>query len=70
MDTNFKHLNQETQNIIHNSKDDRIQALEEFIWIEYPRTQEVMKLLKRLLDTPKKRRNEKNERLNYRFLLY
>jgi hypothetical protein len=56
MDTNFKHLNQETQNIIHNSKDDRIQALEEFVWIEYPRTQEVMKLLKRLLDTPKKPR--------------
>ena len=56
MSIQYEHLNEECKHLIHSSKEDRIYSMHESIWIEYPKTKEVLGLLKQLMDRPKKPR--------------
>lgn len=53
---NYEHLNEQTKNNLHLSKEDRIQSMHEPLWIEYPRTKEIISYLENLMDRPKKPR--------------
>ena len=53
---NFEHLNQETKEIMYSSKEERLYYLEKNLFIDYPRTKELMDLLARMMNSPKKPR--------------
>ena len=53
---NFEHLNEQTKQIIYSSKEDRISYLDEPLYIEYPRTKELMGILEQMMKTPKRPR--------------
>lgn len=53
---NLEHLNEETKKYIYKSKEERLNYLENPIWIPYPKVQELLKHLQRLMATPKKPR--------------
>lgn len=52
----YQHLNEQTIDIIHLSKEDRIRSMHEPLWIEYPKTKEIISYLEHLMDRPKKPR--------------
>lgn len=52
----YNHLNEETNQVIGLSKKDRINYMHKPLWIEYPKTKEVISYLEQLMDRPKKPR--------------
>lgn len=52
----YKHLNQETIDILFSSKDDKLFYLESPIFIDYPRTKELMQIFEQMMKTPKRPR--------------
>ncbi|MCK9490711.1 MAG: TniB family NTP-binding protein [Sulfurimonas sp.] len=52
----YEHLNEDCKRLIHSNKEDKIQFMHESVWIEYPKTKEILRLLKQLMDRPKKPR--------------
>lgn len=54
----YAHLNEECQEIIHLPKEGRIHHLHKEILIEYPKIKEIHRLLKQLMDRPKKARTQ------------
>ncbi len=52
----FKHIHKAHRHLMSLSKEDRINALNEQIWIDYPKTTEVVNLLTSLMNRPKKPR--------------
>ena len=52
----IKALNQKTKEIMYSSKEERLYYLEKNLFIDYPRTKELMDLLARMMNSPKKPR--------------
>jgi hypothetical protein len=52
----YNHLNEETNQVMDLSKKDRIRYMHEPLWIEYPKTKEIISYLEQLMDRPKKPR--------------
>lgn len=54
----YPHLNEECQEIVHLSNQERIHHLHKEIIIEYPKIKEIHRLLKQIMDRPKKTRTQ------------
>lgn len=52
----YDHLNEETNLVMNLSKKDRINYMHAPLWIEYPKTKEIISFLEQLMDRPKKPR--------------
>lgn len=55
---NYTHIHDDFKHLIHLSKEDRIQSLHEPLWINYPKTTEIIQLLKQIMNRPKKPRTQ------------
>lgn len=58
MEILYTHLNEECQEIVRFSNDERIHHLHKDILIEYPKIKEIHRLLKQVMDRPKKARTQ------------
>jgi len=58
MEDLYTHLNEECREIIHLSKEERIHHLYKEILIEYPKIKEIHRLLKQMMDRPKRARTQ------------
>ncbi|PCI19157.1 MAG: transposase, partial [Piscirickettsiaceae bacterium] len=51
--SNYGHIKKEFHNLLQLSDEKRIESLYEPIWINYPKTQDIIKLLTSLINRPK-----------------
>jgi len=56
MSSQYSHLNNNFQHLLNLNKEDRIKSLYNPIWINYPRTTQIIQLLKQMMERPKKPR--------------
>lgn len=56
MSTQYPHLHDDFQHLMHLNKEDRMKSLHNPIWISYPRTKDIIRLLKQMMERPKKPR--------------
>ncbi len=52
----YEHIHDDFKHLMSLSKEDRVNSLHQPLWINYPKTTEILHLLKQMLDRPKKPR--------------
>lgn len=55
---NYEHIHEDFKYLMNFSKEDRVKSLHEPLWINYPKTTEIIQLLKQIIDRPKKPRTQ------------
>ncbi|MFA6193005.1 MAG: TniB family NTP-binding protein [Sulfurimonas sp.] len=55
---NYEHIHEDFKYLMNLGKEDRVKSLHAPLWINYPKTTEIIQLLKQIIDRPKKPRTQ------------